>query len=102
MKKDPRIFIHHILASSTSISLWYAKLSRKRLRSLGDKAFSLSSVDTRDTPEDLIGTTGPSYVSEHTIAKHLCQSAMFDAMFNAFISNMSTCRHNNITYLYRL
>ena len=54
------------------MSLLYATLSRKCLRSIGDKELSLSSAGIKDVPGDFVGTDTLSILSEHTIAKHLC------------------------------
>lgn len=77
-KKDGRAAgIVYIFASSTSISLWYAKLSRKCLRSLGDSALSFSSgfIKARLV---FICTVAPLNVSEHTVVKHLHIEGLLD------------------------
>jgi hypothetical protein len=51
--------------------LWCATLSRKCLRSQGDRALNLSSVGIKDPLGGLIATAAPPNTSEHTIAKHL-------------------------------
>lgn len=50
------------------MSLLYAKLSRKCLRSIDDKELSFSSAGIKDVPGDFVGTDTPSILSEHTIA----------------------------------
>ncbi len=54
------------------MSLLYATLSRKCLRSIGDKELSLSSAGIKDVPGDFVGTDTLSILSELYHCKHLC------------------------------
>lgn len=83
------------------MSLWYATLSRKCLRSLGDKALNLSSVDIKDTPGGFIGTIAPSYMSEHTIARHLRIKSLLGSYMNLSKLNLDrqSCRLHSMGLL---